>query len=312
MLKLTIAYDGTAYAGWQFQPDRQTVQQTLEAALRSVTGETIRVLASGRTDAGVHALGQVVGFSTNCTLPPEVMLRALNANLPDDIAVLDVSEAPADFHAISHARRKRYRYLIHDGPIRQVFLRNYVWHYIHGRLDEAAMARAAEQLKGTHDFRSFQSSGAERETTVRTVFELSVRREDASGLWPVASGQRVENGDGRGAREETPRNQSQTALTPTLSKGERGLNSEPRISDPRIPELPNPRPPDSPLIIIEVVADGFLYNMVRAIVGTLVEVGRGRRPESWPAEVLRAADRRLAGPTAPPQGLFLVEVKYVG
>jgi tRNA pseudouridine38-40 synthase len=316
-LKLIISYDGAAYAGWQYQPDRQTVQQTLEAALRSVTGETIRVLASGRTDAGVHALGQVVGFSTNCALPPEVFLRALNANLPDDIAVLDVSEAPADFHAISHARRKRYRYLIHDGPVRQVFLRNYVWHYIHGRLNEAAMARAAEPLLGTHDLRSFQSSGAERETTVRTVFELSVRRGgDASGQWPVASGQRRERGEGRGEREgerdESIHYQSPTALTLTLSQRERGLYSESPNPESPNPESPNHESPnhESPLIIIEVEADGFLYNMVRAIVGTLVEVGRGRRPESWPAEVLAAADRRRAGPTAPPQGLFLVEVRY--
>ena len=175
-LKLTLAYDGTAYAGWQFQPDQPTVQQTLETALEKVTGEQIRVLASGRTDAGVHALGQVVGFQTGSTLPPEVLRRAINANLPEDIAVLEVAEAPAGFHPTGSVRRKRYRYVIHDGPVRDVFARRYVWHYIHGRLDAAAMHRAAAALLGTHDFRSFETAGAERATSVRTVFDIRVER----------------------------------------------------------------------------------------------------------------------------------------
>ena len=138
-LKLTIAYDGSAYAGWQFQVDRPTVQTALEAAIVKVTGQTVRVLASGRTDAGVHALGQVVGVRTDSTLPPEVLLRALNANLPRDIAVLDVAEAPEGFHPIGSVVRKRYRYVIHDGPVRDVFQRHYTWHYNYGRLDADAM-----------------------------------------------------------------------------------------------------------------------------------------------------------------------------
>ena len=268
-LKLTIAYDGTAYAGWQLQPDKPTVQGTLENAIAKVTGQHVRILASGRTDAGVHALGQVVGFRTDSALPPEVLLRAINANLPHDVAVLDVAEAPDGFHPICHAVRKRYRYMIHDGPVRDVFCRHFAWHYVYGRLDADAMRRAAAALLGTHDFSSFESSGAERKTSVRTVFDLSVERGRA--------------GDGRGSS------------IAGLAIGNAALSGAVQPDD---------------FIIIEIEADGFLYNMVRAIVGTLVEVGRGSQPESWPAEVLRAVDRRLAGPTAPPQGLCLVRVEY--
>ena len=259
LLKLTIAYDGTAYAGWQVQRNEPTVQGALEAAIAQVTGQAVRVLASGRTDAGVHALGQVVGLRTESALPPEVLLRAINAVLPHDIAVLDAAETPEGFHPIRDVLRKRYRYVIHDGPVRDVFQRRYVWHYGRGRLDAEAMQRAAAPLVGRHDFRSFESSGAERQSSVRTIFELRVER-------------------GRGGEPDF------------LPHAEREEYEE--------------------CIVIEVEADGFLYNMVRAIVGTLVQVGCGRQPESWPGEVLRAADRRVAGPTAPPQGLFLLRVQY--
>jgi len=246
-IKLTLAYDGTAYAGWQVQQDQTTVQEVLETAIEKVTGRRVRTIASGRTDAGVHALGQVVGFRTESQLPADVLRRALNAELPRDVAVLGVAEAVDDFHAIRDAVRKRYRYLIYDGPVRDVFRRRCCWHYNRGRLDDEAMAHAAGTLLGTHDFSSFETSGAERKDSIRTVYELRVER-------------------GRGDQRHW--------------------------------------------ITIEVEANGFLYNMVRTIVGTLVEVGRGAQPESWVAEVLAATDRRTAGPTAPPQGLFLVQVDY--
>ncbi|NIL99229.1 MAG: tRNA pseudouridine(38-40) synthase TruA [Planctomycetales bacterium] len=242
-LKITLAYDGTAYAGWQLQPDRLTVQGVLETALQKITGETIRVTASGRTDAGVHALGQVVGLTTHSQLPPEVLQKGLNAVLPDDIVVREVCEAPAGFHAIRDAQRKRYRYVINDAPIRDVFARRYCWQFSQ-RLDEGAMQRAARGLVGQHDFCSYESRGAPRQTTIRTVYLLEVcRREDGK-------------------------------------------------------------------LQIEIEADGFLYNMVRAIVGTLVEVGRGAEADTYPSQVLAAKNRSAGGATAPPEGLFLVKVDY--
>ena len=243
--KLTLAYDGTAYHGWQVQPQQRTIQGTIEQAILKLTGQAVRVTASGRTDAGVHALGQVASFSAECRLTLGELQTALSALLPDDIAVLGVEEVPAGFHPIRDARWKCYRYVIHNGPIRDVFARRYAWHIVQA-LDASAMQRAATALVGTHDFSSFETAGAPRETSVRTVTRLEVRGEDAK------PGQ----------------------------------------------------------IIIEIVADGFLYNMVRAIVGTLVEVGRGAEAESWPAEVLAACDRSAGGPTAPPQGLYLVYVVY--
>src|SRR5688500_6056670 len=159
--------------------------------------------------------------------------------------VFEVSEAPADFHAIRDAIRKRYRYVIQDGRPRDIFDRRYVWH-IYRRLDVEAMAAAAGSLVGTHDFVSFQTSGSMRLTTERTVYEITVERHQA---------------------ELTDR------------------------------------------VVIEVEADGFLYNMVRNIAGTLAEVGKGKQPVTWPAEVLALRDRRAAGMTAPPQGLFLVSVE---
>ena len=246
-VKLTLAYDGTEYAGWQTQPGVPTVQATVETTIEKITGRPARLLASGRTDAGVHALGQVASFRTESPLSTEVLQKALEAELPHDIAVLAVEEAPAGFHPIRDVVRKRYRYVIHDGPVRDVFRRRYCWRYVYGRLNPAAMGRAAAALLGKHDFSSFQSSGAPRKDSVRKVFAIDVKR-------------------GRGAQRD--------------------------------------------FITLEIEADGFLYNMVRAIVGTLVEVGRGARSEDWPAAVLAAADRRAAGPTAPPQGLFLVKAVY--
>jgi tRNA pseudouridine38-40 synthase len=243
--KLTLAYDGSNYSGWQFQPGRATVQEALEQTLAKITGETLRVAASGRTDAGVHALGQVVSFRSQTHLEPAVLAKALNAELPWDMAVLALTEAAADFHARRSAVRKRYRYRIDDAPVRDVFQRQYVWQY-RSPLAADAMHRAAQVLAGTHDFSSFETSGSERESTVRTISVVSVER-------------------GRGAAGQ---------------------------------------------IAIEVEADGFLYNMVRAIVGTLVEVGRGVQDEAWPGRVLAACSRDAAGQTAPPQGLFLVRVDY--
>jgi tRNA pseudouridine38-40 synthase len=245
-IKLTLAYDGTAYSGWQTQPGRLTVQGALEAVLAKITGSAVRVVGASRTDAGVHALGQVASFSIESRLSAEVFGRALNAELPHDVAVREAVEVHEGFHSIRDAVRKRYRYAICDGPVRDVFRLRYAWQ-LYERLDGEAMHAAAQALVGTHDFASFQTSGSPREDTVRTIHELVVQRGRAG---------------------------------------------------------------DPDLVTVEVEGNGFLYNMVRTIVGTLVEVGRGVRPETWPAEVLAARDRRAAGRTAPPQGLFLLRVEY--
>ncbi len=241
-LKLTLSYDGTDFRGWQTQPGFRTVQETLEQAISTLTGERIRVNASGRTDTGVHALGQVVNLYSNTVHAPEVLVRAINAHLPADVAVSEVVDVPQSFDANRDAKRKLYRYVIHDGPVADVFLRRYCHHSKH-RLDTAAMRQAAEPLRGRHDFHSFETDWPNRMSSVRTITHLTVNR---LGDW----------------------------------------------------------------IWLDVEADGFLYNMVRAIAGTLINVGRGHWPAARVAEILEAEDRREAGPTAPAQGLFLMRVLY--
>jgi tRNA pseudouridine38-40 synthase len=244
--KLSLAYDGTDFAGWQRQPHKRTIQGELETALERITGQGTKCIASGRTDAGVHALGQVVSFASDSRLPPDVLTKALNAELPEDLLVFEVEQAADGFHALRDAIRKRYRYLIEDGRLRDLFARRYLWH-LYQRLDVPAMQAAAAPLVGTHDFASYETSGSPRLTTTRTIFDLTVERT---------------------AAELTER------------------------------------------IIMEVEADGFLYNMVRNIVGTLVAVGKGKQPIDWPERVLKLRDRTQAGMTAPAQGLYLVGVQY--
>jgi tRNA pseudouridine38-40 synthase len=242
-IKLTLSYDGTDFNGWQTQPGFRTVQETLETALAELTGgERVRCNASGRTDAGVHAIGQVVNFYSSTQLPPEVLVRAANAHLPPDLVVSAAEDVPQAFDANRDAKRKLYRYVIHDGAVPSPFLRRYCCQSRHP-LDAEAMRRAAEPLKGRHDFRSFETDWPNRMSSVRTVTHLAVNR---VGDW----------------------------------------------------------------IWIDVEADGFLYNMVRAITGTLMNVGRGYWPETHVAEILKAGDRAQAGPTAPAQGLFLMRVTY--
>jgi tRNA pseudouridine38-40 synthase len=242
-IRLTLSYDGSDFNGWQTQPGYRTVQETLEKAIAALTGEArVRVNTSGRTDAGVHAVGQVVNFYTTTHHPVDVLLRAVNAHLPPDVVVRDAADVPQSFDANRDAKRKLYRYVIHDGAVQGPFLRRYCCHTRH-RLDAAAMRRAAEPLKGRHDFHSFETEWPNRMSSVRTITHLAVNR-FGDWLW------------------------------------------------------------------LDVEADGFLYNMVRAIAGTLMNVGRGFWPETQVEQILKAEDRTLAGPTAPAQGLFLMRVTY--
>lgn len=244
--RLTLAYDGTAYAGWQVQAGAPTVQGTLEAALARIVGAPVRVTGSGRTDAGVHALGQVASFACDTRLSPSELRRALDACTPADICIHAIEPAPDGFHALRDAVAKRYRYALQTGPQRDVFCRHLVWH-LREDLDLEGMQSAARCLVGRHDFRSFEAAGAPRRTSVRTIHQLTFEPYSCHGV---------------------------------------------------------------PSLAIEVEADGFLYNMVRNIVGSLVLVGQGRREPAWLREVRDARDRARAGPTAPPQGLMLVRVTY--
>jgi tRNA pseudouridine38-40 synthase len=241
-LKLTLAYDGTRFVGWQRQADGESVQGLLEDALARFEGAPVTVHGAGRTDAGVHALGQVASVTVTCTHDVATLTRALNAQLPADVRVLGVDEMPADFHARFNARSKTYRYQIRHGRIADPFERAYVWH-MPERLDVDGMIAAAVTLVGTHDFVAFQSIGTPTRDSVRTVTQSA-----------------LVDADGR--------------------------------------------------MTYEISGDGFLRHMVRAIVGTLVEIGRGFREPSSMALLLRGSARGDAGPTAPPQGLFLVRVDY--
>ena len=243
-IKLLIAYDGTDFSGWQRQPERRTVQQVLEEALGQLTGTVPATNASGRTDAGVHALGQVVHFFTAAWHLPAVFVKALNATMPPDVRVRGAWDVPQSFHSTIDAVTKLYRYEIDNGRVADPFRLRYADH-IHCHLDVDAMHRAAQTLKGRHDFHSFETNWPNRTSSVRTITHIAAIRRDDS-------------------------------------------------------------------VSIEVEADGFLYKMVRSITGTLTLVGLGRHSESWVAQALAAEDRSAAGPTAPPQGLFLVRVNYAG
>ncbi|MCA8993945.1 MAG: tRNA pseudouridine(38-40) synthase TruA [Planctomycetaceae bacterium] len=266
-IRLLLAYDGSAYAGWQIQPDQPTVQGTIEAAIKRLSGETVNVLSAGRTDAGVHALGQVANFRTGSPIPPEKWRAALGDQLPTDIAILESDEVPWDFHATFWAKSKRYRYVIANQVVDDPFLRRYAWR-ISQPLDVAAMHVAAQRLIGMHDFRCFESHWPNKATSVRTVSHVSVRRHAGWSLWSGAP-----TGD----------QPTDTAVDDTSS---------------------------DPFVSLEIEADGFLYNMVRAITGTLVNVGRG----TWTADdverILQAQDRSLAGGTAPACGLYMAYVRY--
>jgi len=241
-IRLILQYHGARYHGWQVQPGQPTIQGTLQNALAKIAAAPVSLVASGRTDSGVHALAQVAHFDSDRVLPTETWPRALNANLPDDIVVLAADQVDDQFHARYLAVGKHYRYRILNRPIRCPFRRDRSWH-IPQALNVAAMAEAANHLTGDHDYTSFRASGCGADTPNRTVHRIDVLR-------------------------------------------------------------------DGDEVVFEVTGRGFLKQMVRNLVGTVVEVGHGREQSGWAAQVLAARDRCAAGPTAPAHGLTLVSVDY--
>ena len=241
--KCTIAYDGTHFSGYQIQPDKRTVQLELEKVLTTMhKGKPVKVAASGRTDAGVHAKGQVIHFDSPLDLPEERWKKALGAMLPADIAILDIKKEGPEFHARFNAIRKEYRYIISLAEVKDPFMRNYAYHYPY-KLNLTLMEKASEYLRGTHDFTSFCSAKTEVEDKVRTVESIDFFKDDQR-------------------------------------------------------------------LVIRFVGDGFLYNMVRIMVGTLLDIGIGKRTPEDIKDILAAHDRTKAGRTAPGHGLYLWKVDY--
>lgn len=274
-IRLTVAYDGARYLGWQWQPYGPTIQGELQEAVRKLTGETTDVIGSGRTDAGVHAVGQVANFTTSSVLPLDRFLHGLTYYLPKDVVVRTVDEVPLSFHAQFGAKRKRYRYVLSDGPPPVPFLRPYVW-FVKGAVDADAMHEAGQTLVGTHDFRCFETKWPNKATSVRTVMELTVRRESGWSMWS----------DGR------PQASNEDAPSGQAVRHRQGAA------------------PHTPFIALEIVANGFLWNMVRAITGTLLKVGLGKWTAADVRRILQEGDRKRAGETAPAHGLYLVHVDY--
>jgi len=241
-IKLIISYDGTHYAGWQSQKNALTVQESIEARLKKITGCAVKLKGAGRTDSGVHARYQVANFHTASKLPLKKIKDALNSHLPKDILINFAEEAPRAFDSQRCARSKHYRYTVTTSYFVDPFIRHFVARFSYP-LNMKAMRMAAAQLAGRHDFKAFQASGSKEKDTVRTIKKIKIEK-----------------------------------------KGD--------------------------LVYIDVWADGFLYNMVRTIAGTLLEIGRGKLPESVISDILKKKARSLAGPTAPAKGLCLMKVEY--
>jgi len=242
-IRLTLEYDGTRYAGWQLQKNAATVQGVLEECLARLLDQPVRITGASRTDAGVHALGQVANFHTSSRLKPAQIRRGLNALLPADVAVQEAAEADPEFDARRQAKGKVYAYRILNREAPSAFEHAYAWH-LRDRLDVEKMARAGQAFLGRHDFSAFRASSCQAKNPVRLVRRVEVSE------------------------------------------------------------------PEEGRIVIEIEATAFLQHMVRTMVGTLVEIGQGKRPVTAVEEVLQSGDRTLAGPTAPAQGLYLVRIFY--
>lgn len=252
-IKLFLEYDGTAYQGWQIQKKGPTIQGIIEDRILKITGEHVRLTGAGRTDAGVHALGQVAVYETDSELPAATIMRALNAKLPRDIRILNSEDIESTFNPRYRALRKSYFYIISKNTKQSAFLYRYVWD-IKTELNLDAMKEAASVILGEHDFSCFRGSGCSSKTPVRRVYSIDISRHEEISF-----------------------------MTATI-KGD--------------------------FIKIRIEADAFLRHMARNIVGTLVEIGRGKITPEMMKHILKSRDRRLAGPTAPANGLFLEKIIY--
>jgi tRNA pseudouridine38-40 synthase len=273
-IRLTIAYDGFDYSGWQIQPGKRTVQGEIVEAVSNLFGKRTYVHGASRTDAGVSALGQVGLFETDSPIPTENLAKAITDKLPADIAVLEAVDEAWGFDLMSSVTSKLYRYTIFTGRVRPVLQIRHCWH-LPAKLDTDAMSRAAKLLVGKKDFKSFASAADKRQSSVRTIFRC-----DASSSCVV-----------RDASCEEKTQKSVTDVTET----QYAIRNTQYEHD---------------WIYIDVEGDGFLYNMVRNIVGTLVDIGCGRWEPGKITEILEAKNRTAAGRLAPPQGLCLMWIKY--
>ena len=291
---LRVAYDGTNYHGWQLQPNAATIEGELNRALCALTGEEIVVTGASRTDAGVHALGNVAVFDTTSRIPAEKFSYALNQRLPEDIVIQSSKQVADDFHPRHCDCRKTYEYDILNRTFPLPAYRNTAY-FLYGTLDIEAMRRACQAFLGEHDFASFCAAGAQVQTTVRKIYSLEVECRpltEAGTPVPPASGEAVNAADGE-SDEQVQQAQPESGETAIPAAG--GVNAGSADQ----------------LLTIRVKGNGFLYNMVRIIAGTLVEVGRGHIKPEEVAGIIAAKDRAKAGPTAPARGLRLVEIEYL-
>ena len=241
-IKLVIEYDGKDFNGWQKQPNKLNIQGEIERAIKDITGEEVELIASGRTDAGVHALGQVANFKTNSNIPTEKFPIALNTKLKRSVRVLSAKEVEESFHSRYNCKKKTYRYIINNSENGTAIYRNLEYNFSQ-KLDIEKMQEAAQYFVGEHDFKGFKASGTSSKSSVRTIYKAEVYKENEK-------------------------------------------------------------------IIIELTGNGFLYNMVRIVSGTLIEVGIGKIAPNEITDIIKSGERDRAGKTLPPQGLYLVKVEY--
>ena len=262
-IKLTVAYDGTNYHGWQLQPGKATIEGELNKALSLLAGEQVCVIGASRTDAGVHALGNVAVFDTSSHIPAEKFAYALNQRLPADIVIQCSEEVPGDFHPRRCGCRKTYEYTILNRRFPLPQYRDTAYFY-YGNLDISSMRKACSAFIGEHDFAGFCSSGAQVQSTTRTIYSLEILEENMPEPACITETNKYENNPVRTGR----------------------------------------------IITIRVQGNGFLYNMVRIIAGTLLEAGKGRINPDDIEEIIASCDRSRAGATAPARGLKLVQILY--